>query len=494
MAINLLDLINNQLSDSLLSKAANLVGESNAATKSAMGTILPTILASVVSKGSTRSGASNLLDTINNDGHDGSIFNNLSSLLGGGNGSTSLMKTGASLLSGIMGGRQDSILDKVISLTGLGKKSSSSLMSLVAPMVMGMIGKQVRKSNLGISGLMDLLSGQSSFLKSALPAGMNSILGFANSSTASSGSSSSHKTTVHTEKEPSGGGGWMKYLIPLLLVLGGIWAWSSGMFSSAAEKTGEVTSSAVDATGNAVTKAGEATTAAANKVVDGVSDAANSASETVSNATTTTGEATTTTTSDGTTTDRTDMSLDKLASYQVVDGNLVDASGKVIYKAGEFELAEGGYYVDKKGNKIGKVFKKIGQAVAGAADATADAFKNTFTKLFKKKDAAEGYILQNQIKWKDNSHRIDPAGFSKSEIEGLANALKSDPNAKIEVQAFTNDAGGKIKNKTLSGLRAKVVADMLTTLGVKAGQISSKGMGSKDDAKATANKVEIVVK
>lgn len=94
------------------------------------------------------------------------------------------------------------------------------------------------------------------------------------------------------------------------------------------------------------------------------------------------------------------------------------------------------------------------------------------------------YSLQ-KITFNNENHRI--TNFSKNEVEGLAAALKAHPDSKIQVQVHTKD-GGDVSKK-----RAEVVHDMLVTLGVKDGQISYKGMGDKDAAKAAAGKVEIMV-
>ncbi len=50
----------------------------------------------------------------------------------------------------------------------------------MSPVVMGAIGKQISGSQTGVSGLMSLLSGQTNFIKNALPAGLSSVLGLSN--------------------------------------------------------------------------------------------------------------------------------------------------------------------------------------------------------------------------------------------------------------------------------------------------------------------------
>ncbi len=525
MAINLLNLVKDQLGDNLIGQASKLIGENQSTTKSAIGTILPTILGSIVSKGSSSNGASQLLNMINKDKHDGSMFNNLSGLLGGGSSSNGLMDSGKSILSSIMGNKQNSILDLIGKTTGLKQSSSSSLMNMLAPMVMGMIGKQVASKGLNASSLMNLLAGQKDHLSSALPAGMGSILGFADTKGGTSHSASS--STSHQQKSSGGGGGFMKWLLlglAALLLLGyfgfrtgcgavdntanAVTETTTGIANAGGDAVGTMVDKTVDAagsvlngtvdaagnvvdgTGNIIAKAGEFTKDAAGNIVnlaskkaDALTDAAGNA---ISDASDAVGNAAN---------DAIEFTIDE-------SGNLLDASGKIAYKVGDFSTTEDGFYVDKKGNRIGRVFKKIGKAIGdatkatgkaigNAAEKTGDFFKNTFSDMFKKKAGSETTYELSQIKFNSENHRI--TDYSRNELDGLVAALKSDPNAKISVQSYTSDGKNKLTNKSLSTTRAKVVHDMLVTLGVNKDQITFKGLGSKDDAKAAANKVEIVV-
>lgn len=164
-------------------------------------------------------------------------------------------------------------------------------------------------------------------------------------------------------------------------------------------------------------------------------------------------------------------------------GDLVDAKGNLIAKAGSFSFNDG-TYLDAEGKEIG-VLKKIGSAIGGAATKSADAMKKVFSGLFKSKEKVGSTYLMSKIVFDDESHRI--TDFSKGEVEGLAAALKDMPDAKIQVQVH-GDADKGVTEK-----RAEVIKAMLVTLGVDKKQISSKGMGADDAAKAKDGKVEIKV-
>ncbi len=553
MSVNLLDLLKGQISDKVIGQIAGLTNESASTTSSAMGAILPSILGGIVSKGATDSGAGSLLKMITDQKMDGSLFNNLSGMLGGGSASNGFMEAGKGILGAVLGSNQSTFLNLIMKATGLSKGSSSSMMSLAAPMVMNMIGKQVMKNGLNAGGLMKLLSGQKSFLSSALPAGMGNLLGFGSSG---GSSSSSSQSTTSNNQSSGGGGGFLKWI---LLGLAGLLALGyfgmrtgCGAVDNAAATVTDKTGQMVDASGNAiksmagytkdaagnlvdesgkiVRKAGEFTMDAAGNVVDAAGNALEKTGEMAGNAVDAAGNAIKsiagyTKDAAGNLVDESGKIIHKAGEFtvdaagNVMDaggkvlekagtavgdakdavvetiaykldgtGNLVDNSGKIVLKVGEFEEKDG-YYVDKKGNRIGKAFAKVKEAVGAAAGKTADFFKSSFSDMFEKKSKT-GYALSD-IEWSKDGHRI--TNFSKAEVEGLATALKNHPEAKINVNAYTNDGGNSVKNKSLSKLRAEVVMNMLTALGVDKKQISSKGMSDKDAGKAAANAIEVLV-
>ena len=85
------------------------------------------------------------------------------------------MNGGSGILSALLGNKIGGLVDLISGASGMKSSSSSSLLKMAAPFIFGIIKRQV--ANKGISGLMSLLSGQKSHVKSALPAGVGSLLG-----------------------------------------------------------------------------------------------------------------------------------------------------------------------------------------------------------------------------------------------------------------------------------------------------------------------------
>jgi len=178
MAINLIDVLQNQLGDSFAKQASSFLGESEDNTKKAMGGILPALMGTIAKKGSDQQGANALLDVINNQGFDGSMLNNITGLFGGGTGTNNLLSSGGGLLSMLMGDSKiGNVVNMISTFSGLGKGSSKSLMSMAAPLLMSVLGKQVKSRGLGAAGLMSLLGDQQGFIQKMMPAGLSALTG-----------------------------------------------------------------------------------------------------------------------------------------------------------------------------------------------------------------------------------------------------------------------------------------------------------------------------
>jgi OmpA-OmpF porin, OOP family len=229
--MNLLALLKDNLTPEMISKAANLVDEDAGSTATAMSAILPAVLGSVVSKASDADGASGLMSMLSSGGHDGGILDNLGGMLGGGAGTDGMLSAGSGILSSLLGDKVGGIVSLISSFAGIKSGSASSLMSMAAPLVMGIIGKQVSGGNMGASGLMSLLAGQKDHITAAMPSvlgdklggllGMGSMLGGASSLvsgvTDSASKTISSATNYANDVVEEASGGLPKWLLPLLI-------------------------------------------------------------------------------------------------------------------------------------------------------------------------------------------------------------------------------------------------------------------------------------
>jgi OmpA-OmpF porin, OOP family len=180
MQVNLLDTIKSQIGSDLIEKAANFVGEDSSVTKKALDIVLPSLLGGIINQSSEPNSSASLLSKFTEGGHDGSIFDTIGNLLGGGSATQGLLDSGESIVKNLFGNKTSGAVDWIAAFTGIKTASATGLMSIAAPLVMGAIGKQVKNESMGISGLASLLGSQKDMIQKALPAGLSSVLGLTN--------------------------------------------------------------------------------------------------------------------------------------------------------------------------------------------------------------------------------------------------------------------------------------------------------------------------
>ena len=205
MSFNLVGLIKNELGDAVLDQVTNLLGETKENTGNALNGAVSGILENLVTSSSKAGGADNLVNTLGN--MDDNLLGNFASMLVGGNHS-SLIETGGKLLGSLLGGGAISkIATSIARFSGIKSQSASSLIGLIAPVILGVIRKKMSSDNLDAKGLLSMLQGQKDNITQATPAGMQNLIG--------------SETTERPRMETSRGPRWDKLLwIPLFLLVG----------------------------------------------------------------------------------------------------------------------------------------------------------------------------------------------------------------------------------------------------------------------------------
>jgi outer membrane protein OmpA-like peptidoglycan-associated protein len=224
MSFNLLDVVKSHLNSDVISQAASFLGESESGVSKAMGGILPTVLSGLASKSSSSTGAQEVADMAG-DAHNSGILGNIGNFFGGG----SMLSKGADLVKGLFGGKLGGIVDVISGLGGLKSGSTSSLLSMALPVVLGSLGKHSADNNLGASGIASLLSSGKSSWASLLPGGLGNLLGGAGaavSSIAGGAKDVAGNVANYADDAVGAAKGGVKWLLPLLLLAAlGFLAW-----------------------------------------------------------------------------------------------------------------------------------------------------------------------------------------------------------------------------------------------------------------------------
>ena len=176
MSFNLVDLVKGQLGGPALGQLGSLLGEDSNKTEAALGAAIPGLLSGLTSSANADGGGS-LFNAVKDA--DDSLLDNIGGMLTGNN-SSNMMNQGSNLLGSLLGnGAMGGLASAVSGLTGIGGKSSSGLMGILAPIIMGVIKRKLFGGS-GFSqnagGLMSLLNGQKDNVQAAMPAGFSDQL------------------------------------------------------------------------------------------------------------------------------------------------------------------------------------------------------------------------------------------------------------------------------------------------------------------------------
>lgn len=158
--MNLIELLQGQLSGGLVDQLSQQIGGADREqTATAAQGIITTLVSQLARNASTPEGAQSLNNALERD-HDGSILDNLSDVLTGNvqpqNQST---VNGLGILNHVLGDRQGGVANMVSQMSGLESGKTMQLMGLLAPVVMGMLGKAKNQNGLDIGGIANLLNG-----------------------------------------------------------------------------------------------------------------------------------------------------------------------------------------------------------------------------------------------------------------------------------------------------------------------------------------------
>ncbi|MGG9971167.1 DUF937 domain-containing protein [Ferruginibacter sp. SUN002] len=215
MSFNLLDAAKGLITNDLISKASAFLGESETGIAKAFSGILPALITGITEKASNNGGAntvSNLALQANSADFVGNINGFFENDSGGG-----LLNKGARLLAGLFDEHKTNTLTNIIAnFSGIKKSSSTSLLSMVTPVVLGLLGKQAAADHLNGSGLASLLKEQKGNLLKALPSGLNlgDLFSGATSNLNHSTDRVKYAALETHEKTETG----LKWLLPLLLL------------------------------------------------------------------------------------------------------------------------------------------------------------------------------------------------------------------------------------------------------------------------------------
>lgn len=433
MGVNLMEMLKDAVGDQLTNQASAFLGESTENTSSAVGAIMPALLGGLLKKGSDQQGAQGILDFMSNANIDGSLLDNLGGMFGGGEKTNGLLTAGSGILDFVFG-RNSSMLESVIDLisgqSGVKKSTSSSLMRMVSPLLMGVIGRYVKNKALDGLGLMNLLGGQKEHIQKAAPAGLFDKLGLGAlgaiasqvtgsvkevaADAASTGKAAAGVATAKVADAAASGRDAVQagaatgsslfskilpWLILVAVALGLLW-----FMKGCGGQAGNAASGILDSTEEMADKAGEI----AGSAVDATSNAANNA---------------------------VDAAKNTIASISLPGGAEISAT-------------------------LGSFTDKIVKFLGG-----------------KSGDASTRFTFDG-VNFATGSANL--TSESMDQLQNLASIMKAYPDVKIRVEGHTDNTGDATANLSLSQQRSLAVKRTLNELGIANDRIAAVGKGQTE--------------
>jgi hypothetical protein len=167
MSNDLLSSILGAVGPQVMQQMAGKVGASPQQTQNAIGAALPLILGAMSKNASQASGADALHGALSRN-HSGLDINSvLGSVMGGGG-------AGDKILGHVLGARQNAAASGVSQASGLDKGQAAQVMAMLAPVVMGVLGKQTQQQGLNPQALAGMLGQQSQSMNQG--GGITSVL------------------------------------------------------------------------------------------------------------------------------------------------------------------------------------------------------------------------------------------------------------------------------------------------------------------------------
>lgn len=170
--MGLLDMLQQRLGSDTVNQISNRIGADPGTTGNAIDAALPLLISALARNTGDSARAQSLASAVSND-HDGSILNDVPAYVG-----RASEKPGAGILRHVLGGKQQAVQTGLSQATGLDAGKAGTLLTILAPLVMGALGRTKKENDLDTQGLSTLLTAEQEHLKQSAPGVMGALSRF----------------------------------------------------------------------------------------------------------------------------------------------------------------------------------------------------------------------------------------------------------------------------------------------------------------------------
>jgi OmpA-OmpF porin, OOP family len=174
---NIMDFMSTALRGDALSQLSTQMHESPVATRRGLESAVPASVAALAAYGSSENKAEELLGAIRGGNYPHVDLDQVTDVASDPEATSRIAQSSSGLLARIFGNRLDGAIDALAGVSGLGRGSASTLLGLAAPLVMGLVGKEVASRNLDAKGFGGWLADQGRNALGMLPAPLATAMG-----------------------------------------------------------------------------------------------------------------------------------------------------------------------------------------------------------------------------------------------------------------------------------------------------------------------------
>lgn len=171
--MSLVDILQSQLGSEGVERIGRQIGLDPATAQQAVAGAIPILTGALARNASQPGGADALHQAL--DAHDGSILDQLGGLLGNSGGGSLGGGIGGAILGHILGRKQDTAAGSLANATGISGSQAAQLLAMLAPLVMGALGRMKRQQGIDPSSLPGVLQDEHAQAQAAAPSGLGGL-------------------------------------------------------------------------------------------------------------------------------------------------------------------------------------------------------------------------------------------------------------------------------------------------------------------------------
>ncbi|HSS79154.1 MAG TPA: DUF937 domain-containing protein [Thermoanaerobaculia bacterium] len=168
--MSLVDILSSQLGTEGVEKLGQQLGLDPATTQQAVSAAIPMLTGALAHNAAQPGGADALHQAL--DAHDGSILDEIGGYLGNSGVASSM---GGAILGHILGQHQDNATTGLANATGIDAGQAGQLLSTLAPLVLGALGRMKQQQGIDPGDLAGVLQNEHAQAEAAAPSGLGGL-------------------------------------------------------------------------------------------------------------------------------------------------------------------------------------------------------------------------------------------------------------------------------------------------------------------------------